>query len=106
MLKSAFLELKIHNKTLDTHYFFNIIEVCVCLALYKNPNLHSWFQVIDRHPSDPAFLLDAPFSDGQSELDVKYAIGLFPGGTDVLDWEIMEGPSVVILACTIPTTIR
>ena len=48
-----------------------------------------------RHPTDAAFLLDAPFHDPESELDLQYCVGTYPGGSDVLSWEIMEGPTVV-----------
>ena len=51
--------------------------------------------MIGRHPTDAAFLLEAPFHDDESDLDVKYAVGTFPGGTDVLNWEVMEGPMLV-----------
>jgi hypothetical protein len=52
-------------------------------------------QVIGRHPTDAAFLLNAPFHDGDSALDIKYCIGTYQGGRDVLGWQKMEGPSLV-----------
>jgi hypothetical protein len=58
--------------------------------------LSGWlFQVIGRHPTDAAFLLNAPFHDGDSALDIKYCNGTYQGGRDVLDWQKMEGPSLV-----------
>ena len=52
-------------------------------------------QVGGRHWSDPAFVIEAPFYDPESLLDVKFAIGTFPDGTDVLDWYPMDGSSQV-----------
>ena len=52
-------------------------------------------QVAGRHWSDPAFLIEAPFYDPESLLDVKFTIGTFPDGTDVLDWSQMDGCSQV-----------
>ena len=51
--------------------------------------------MIGRHPTNAAFILEAPFHDHESQVDLKYSIGTYPGGTDVLNWEIMEGPTLV-----------
>ena len=50
-----------------------------------------------RDPSDPAFTLETAFYDVRSELDIKYAVGTYSGGKDILEWTKVEGPSQVAI---------
>ncbi|KAK7498950.1 hypothetical protein BaRGS_00009759 [Batillaria attramentaria] len=53
-------------------------------------------QLTGRHPKDTAFYLDFSVSDDDSDVDVSYAIGDYPGGTNVAGWTHMRGSSLVV----------
>lgn len=52
-------------------------------------------QVEGRDHTDPAFVLEAYGQDDNSGLTVHYAIGTFPGGTNVQDWTKMGGTTLL-----------
>ena len=48
-------------------------------------------QLQGRHPKDAAFHLDFTVDDEDSDLDLSYAVGDYPGGTNVQSWTSMQG---------------
>ena len=48
-------------------------------------------QLLGRHPKDSAFRLDFTVDDDDSDLDLSYAVGDYPGGTNVQSWTSMRG---------------
>ena len=48
-------------------------------------------QLLGRHPKDAAFHLDFTVDDEDSDLDLSYAVGDYPGGTNVQSWTSMQG---------------
>ncbi|KAK7496755.1 hypothetical protein BaRGS_00011964, partial [Batillaria attramentaria] len=62
-------------------------------------------QVEGRHPHDPAFKLEFFAEDDDSDLKLWYAVGDYPGGTNVVGWTEMRGASLLapaILPCGVP----
>ena len=53
-------------------------------------------QVKGRHPTDTAFHMEVYTHDDSSDLDQRYAIGDFRGGTNVQDWTKFSGSSLVV----------
>ncbi|KAK7496780.1 hypothetical protein BaRGS_00011989, partial [Batillaria attramentaria] len=62
-------------------------------------------KVANRHPFDAAFKLEFSVDDDDSDLKLWYAIGDYPGGTNLVDWTEMRGASLLapaVLPCGIP----
>ncbi|XP_070206105.1 uncharacterized protein [Littorina saxatilis] len=65
----------------------------------------SVLQVKGRHPRDAAFRLEFAVEDEDSDLSLSYAVGDYPGGTNVQGWTTMRGNSLLSpaeLPCGIP----
>lgn len=63
------------------------------------------YQVKGRHPKDAAFKLEFSVVDEDSDLALTYAIGDYPGGTNVQGWTEMRGSSLLApaeLPCGVP----
>ncbi|XP_070204336.1 uncharacterized protein [Littorina saxatilis] len=53
-------------------------------------------QLPGRHPKDAAFSLDFSVEDELSDLTISYAVGDYPGGTNVLPWTPMRGNTLTV----------
>ncbi|XP_076452271.1 uncharacterized protein LOC143287914 [Babylonia areolata] len=51
-------------------------------------------QVKGRHPKDAAFKLEFAVDDDNSDLELSYAVGDYPGGTNVQPWTTLRGTSL------------
>ncbi|KAL8573311.1 hypothetical protein ACOMHN_032773 [Nucella lapillus] len=49
------------------------------------------YQLKGRHPKDPTFRLEFAVEDKQSALNLTYAVGDYPGGTNVQGWTNLSG---------------
>nr|KAG5700345.1 hypothetical protein BaRGS_029597 [Batillaria attramentaria] len=58
--------------------------------------------LLGRHHLDCAFKLEFHAEDDDSDLSVSYAIGDYPGGTNVQGWTDMRGGSLVVPAMDLP----
>ncbi|KAK3589126.1 hypothetical protein CHS0354_017092 [Potamilus streckersoni] len=53
-------------------------------------------QLIDRHPTDPAFQIEVYTNDENSVVTQFYGIGTYPGGTDVVSWTEFRGSTQIV----------
>ena len=62
-------------------------------------------QVKERDYANPAYSLSIDISDETSQLDIDYAIGTQSGGTNIVDWTVMGGQTVLIPTTDLPNGI-